>query len=295
MRSGPYILLLAGLLLAGRMRPGPTSATITMTTDANADLAARFRTEGYVRLGGFFSSDEISTLEEEIVEAAPRADGASSLDRGGLTFDENVFLRSRYVQDFISQQRIVDVLSRIIGPGFFVRWDQCVRKVPGGVEFPWHQDNAYSRLKDEHYQFWVALTESTRANGGLSLRPGDTRKRLPHTWVGNHLVCTVEAGEEVFIRAARGDVVVFSSFVPHHTGPNETDADRVAYVVEYMSLDSYDPLLRPPYFVVAEAGERSARFVPTYAGRSLRNRLRYVPLQAVTRLRRLAGPTRPGG
>lgn len=263
-----------------------------MTTDGNVDLAARFRTEGHVRLDGFFSSDEISKLQEEIVAAARGREGASSLDRGGLTFEENVFLRSSFVQDFISQEKIVDVLSRVIGPGFFVRWDQCVRKVPGGVEFPWHQDNAYSRLRDEHYQFWVALTDSTRENGGLSLQPGGTRERLPHTWVGNHLVCTVKAGEEVFIHAARGDVVVFSSFVPHHTGPNETDADRVAYVVEYMSLDSYDPLLRPPYFVVAENGARSGRFVPTYAGRSLKNRLSYLPLQAATRLRNIARPSR---
>jgi hypothetical protein len=195
------------------------------------------------------------------------------------------------VQDFISQEKIVDVLTRIIGPGCFVRWDQCVRKRPGGVEFPWHQDNAYSRLRDEHFQFWVALTESTRENGGLSLQPAGARTRLPHTWVGNHLVCTVQAGEEVFIRAARGDVVVFSSFVLHHTGPNETDADRTTYVVEYMSLDSYDPLLRPPYFVVAADGERSGRFVKTYPGRSPRNRLSYLPLQVATRLRTGAAVT----
>jgi ectoine hydroxylase-related dioxygenase (phytanoyl-CoA dioxygenase family) len=258
-----------------------------LTTDGDVDLAARFRAQGYVRLDGFFSPDEISKLEREIASAAALAEGESSLDRGGLTFDENVFLRSPYVRDFISQEKIVDVLSQVIGPGFFVRWDQCVRKVPGGAQFAWHQDNAYSRLRDEHYQFWIALTESTRENGGLSLQSVSTRERLPHSWVGNHLVCTVKAGEEVSIDAVQGDVVVFSSFVLHHTGPNETDADRVAYVVEYMSLDSYDPLLRPPYFVVAEDGERSGRFVPTYPGRSLKNRLSYLPLQAATRLRRL--------
>jgi ectoine hydroxylase-related dioxygenase (phytanoyl-CoA dioxygenase family) len=262
-----------------------------MGTDGNADLGARFRTQGYVRLDGFFSPEEISKLEAEIVEASRSVEGPSSLDRDGLTFDENVFLRSRYVQDFISQEKVVDVLSRIIGPGCFVRWDQCVRKLPGGFAFPWHQDNAYSRLRDEHFQFWVALTESTRENGGLSLRPTGTRTRLPHTWVGNHLVCTVQAGEEVFIRAARGDVVVFSSFVLHHTGPNETDAERATYVVEYMSLDSYDPLLRPPYFVVAANGERWGRFVETYPGRSLKNRLSYLPLQAATRLRRMTRPS----
>jgi ectoine hydroxylase-related dioxygenase (phytanoyl-CoA dioxygenase family) len=256
-----------------------------MTVEGYTDLASHFQAQGYVRLDGFFGPDEISALEEEIAVAAGRRHRGSSLDRGGLTFDENVFLRSPFVQSFIAQEKIVDVLREVIGPSFFVRWDQCVRKVPGAVEFPWHQDNAYSRLRDEHYQFWIALTESTKENGGLSLRAGGERRRLPHTWVGNHLVCDVDAGREVFVDAARGDVVVFSSFVPHHTGPNETHADRVAYVVEYMSLDSYDPLLRGPYFVVAENGARVGRFVSTHPGSSLKNRLRYLPLRASTGMR----------
>ena len=265
----------------------PTNAPVK--SDPATDPGARFRTDGYVRLDGLFSGAEIASLKDEIDRAARLARGGSSLDRGGLTFEENVFLRSAPVRDFVSQQRLIEVLVQIVGPGFLVRWDQCVRKRSGAAEFPWHQDNAYSRLRDEHVQVWIALTAGTRANGGLRLAPGGPRRRLPHVRTGNHLRCEVPAGREVLVEAAPGDVVVFSSFVPHSTGPNTTEADRIAYVVEYMSLESYDPLLRPPYYVVAEHGERSVRFAGSYPGRTRGRRLRALPLLAATRARELIG------
>ncbi len=198
-----------------------------------------------------------------------------------MVFYSNVFRRSKYIRAFISQKKIVELLRQVAGPDFWVRWDQCVVKNPGAPEFPWHQDNAYNQLKDAHYQFWIGLTEMNERNGGLWLQPGShTQGLLPHVRESNHVRCLKPPENARLIAAEKGDVVLFSSLMLHHTKPNESDAERWAYVVEYMSLDDYDPLVKAPYFIVSEGGAPAAKFVQSYRGsKNLRNRMRYLPLQ----------------
>jgi ectoine hydroxylase-related dioxygenase (phytanoyl-CoA dioxygenase family) len=250
-----------------------------MKMATRTDPAATFRAQGYVKLDAFFTPGEVSYLRSEIAATADE-DASSHLDQGGLTFYENVFRRSEFVRSLLTQESVVSLLSSIIGTDFWVRWDQCVRKLAGGPEFPWHQDNAYSRVSDEYYQLWVAITAGTKDNGGLWLQPSDRRVRLRHRRSGSHLECGGGNASAVFVAAEPGDVVVFSSLLPHRTGPNRTDDERWAYVAEFMSVEQYDPLLRPPYFIAARQGRPAGEFVSGAPARwKLGTRLRYLPLQ----------------
>jgi ectoine hydroxylase-related dioxygenase (phytanoyl-CoA dioxygenase family) len=234
-------------------------------------LRREFRERGYVMLRSLFSTDESEKALSEILRAEPLKPGPSRLDKSGLRFYHNIFQKSPYLQSFITQQKVVDLLTAVVGTDLWARWDQAVAKGPGGEEFPWHQDNGYNQLKREHFQFWVALTDMTRENGVLWLQPGSHKKgRLPHKWIENHLVCEEPAGEEVAIEAKKGDVVLFSSLMLHRTSPNRTKNDRVAYVVEYMSLDHFDPYIEPPYFLVSSKGKSAPRFVRSHPTRMSR-------------------------
>ncbi len=109
-----------------------------------------------------------------------------------------------------------------------------------------------------------------------SIRPGSHKKRLPHKKVGHEEVYDGIPESPVLIEAKPGDVVVFSSFLLHSTTPNITQKARWAYVLEYMSLNNYDPTLEPPYFVVARNGKSSPEFVESYEGsKNFVNRLKY--------------------
>ncbi|MGL5082036.1 MAG: phytanoyl-CoA dioxygenase family protein [Microcoleaceae cyanobacterium] len=226
----------------------------------------KFEENGYVIAKNFFSPQEMEILITEIKSAKTR-NGVSGLNRGALTFYSSLFFYSEPIQSFISQQRIVDFLKPIIGTDCWVRWDQAVAKGSGSGTFPWHQDNAYSDLKDGYYQLWVALTEMTPENGGLWLVPGSHKQLLPHRRVGNHLTYAGTPKDAVFIAAEPGDVVLFSSFMLHKTDPNVTQNPRWAYVIEYMSLDHFDPGVEPPYFVVSRDGISKSEFVHFYPGR----------------------------
>ncbi|MEO0707134.1 MAG: phytanoyl-CoA dioxygenase family protein [Cyanobacteria bacterium J06649_5] len=233
--------------------------------DVDKSFAEAFEDQGYCVIRGFLSSEEAAGLIEEI-KNAETIDGVSGLNKGTLTFYSGVYYCSKKLQAFVSQPKVVNFLKQIIGPNFWVRWDQAVAKGPGSGTFPWHQDNAYNNLKDGHYQLWVALTATTRDNGGLWVVPGSHKHPLPHKQIDNHMVCQEGITGPVFIDAEPGDIILFSSYLLHSTTPNITQATRWAYVIEYMSCDHFDPGIRAPYFVVSQGGEPTAEFVRFYKG-----------------------------
>lgn len=260
-----------------------------MTEKELTNLSTEFEENGYIIYRNFFSNDEVAELREEIVKAGKLLEKESGLNKNNMIFYSNIFLKSPYLQSFITQRKVVNLLGELIGPDFWVRWDQCVAKGPGGAAFPWHQDNAYNRLKDQHFQFWVGITEMTQENGGLWLQPGSHRNGLlPHRKVENHWVCELEPENEVFISTEKGDVVLFSSMMLHHTKKNRSNSARWAYVVEYMSLDHYDPLAKPPFFIAAEDGKPCPKFVQSYRGSSnFKNRMKYIGPWVKDRTRRI--------
>lgn len=240
------------------------------------DLRKEFQEKGYLICRNFFSQEEMVQLLEHIKSAKTR-NGVSGLNKGSLTFYSSLFFYTPKIQQFISQPKIANFLKEIIGPNFWVRWDQAVAKGNGSGIFPWHQDNAYSDLKDEYYQLWIAITEMTPDNGGLCLVPGSHRSLLPHKRVDNHLEYDGIPNDPVFIEARPGDVVLFSSLMLHKTPPNITSNTRWAYVVEYMSSDHFDPSIEPPYFMVAHKGQSKPRFCNFYRGNlNPLNRLKYL-------------------
>lgn len=87
-------------------------------------LKEQYTKLGYVIVRGFFSKDEMHRLIEEI-KAAKTRNGVSGLNKGHMTFYSNVFFHSKPLQDFIAQPRLIDLLKRLIGPHFWVRWDQA--------------------------------------------------------------------------------------------------------------------------------------------------------------------------
>lgn len=227
-----------------------------------------FREKGYVELGAFFSRHEVDGILNAIRSAKQCERGRDRLNDDGLVFNHNLYFHNPEIQKFVSQQKIIDAVGPLAGPDIWIHWDQLVTKEPGGVEFPWHQDNGYNGLKKEHFQFWIALSESKPENGGLWLVPGSHKKGiLPHAWVGKHKVFQGAIPEEVPISASAGDAVIFSSLMLHRTKPNVSNITRISYVVEYMSVKHYDPHLTPPYFMVAKNGLSAPSFENTYEGR----------------------------
>lgn len=250
-----------------------------------------FEERGFTVCRTLFSRDEIAQTLQEIHRAEP----TSEIHTQGLTLRHNVFRRSAHLQGFISQAKVIDFLAPVVGPDFWVRWDQGILTVPGGRELPWHQDNGYNGLKREHFQLWVALTEINERTGLLWLQPGSHRRGvLPHQQEGTYKVCPGDFEGATAIEAKEGDVVLFSSLMVHRSSPNTSMDCRSVYVAEYMRLDDIDPFVAPPYFIAARRGAPSPGFVRVHRGH-LRpgNHLLYLPARlARARIRALASLAR---
>lgn len=220
-----------------------------------------FRADGFARLPALVPPGGLAELVAAVTDAPERNAGPNPLSLGNMRFASNLFYGSPALQRFLASAPVVEVVTALLGPDVWVRWDQAVWKRPGGPAFPLHQDNGYTGLDVEHVQLWVALTAMTSDNGGLVVVPGAHRRALEHRWVGDHVVTEAD-GPQLVVDAEPGDAIVFSSFLPHATTPNTSDRERLAYVAEFLPLSAADPGVPPPHLVVARNGSPAASWLP---------------------------------
>ncbi len=248
------------------------------------NIKETFDKNGYVFIKNFFSEDEIKTLIQEIQTTSSTHTSKDILNLGQLTFNSLIMHKSQALREFISQPKVVALLTQFMGPNIWVRWDQAVEKGPGADTFPWHQDNSYSRLKDPHLQLWISLTKMTKENGGIWIIPGSHKKILPHKKVGCHMAYQGNTDNAEFISAEIGDIVLFSSFSLHATTPNITNESRWAYVIEYMKLEHIDPYIAKPHLVIAKNGKPHLEYVDKLDNEDrLINKLKYFNLVETVR------------
>lgn len=257
------------------------------TIDDGAKRAQEFRDQGFTVARGFFSKDEAARMLADVQHCIGDDKVPTALTDHGIVYTGAIFNRREYTRELLASQRVVDLLKPIAGGDLWVSMDQAVTKHPGAGVFRWHQDNGYNGIKVQHFQFWVALTETRKQNGALTLAPGSHKRGLlPHKFVGGgQMEVQGDIGDTVCIDATAGDVIIFSSLMLHCTGPNDADNSRVAYVAEYLPLGDLALEAKPPFFIAAENGVSNPHFEPTQRGaHSLKNQLMYLG----PRLRRTA-------
>lgn len=266
-----------------------------MSTTDQANAAREFREKGFTVAKGFFSREETARMLADVEQCMREDKKPTALTDSGIIYTGNIFTRSAYMRETLASQRVVDLLKPVAGGDLWVAMDQAVTKHPGAGVFRWHQDNGYNKMKRQHYQLWIALTETRAKNGALTLAPGSHKRgMLPHKFVGGgQMEVQADIGETVCIDANVGDVILFSSLMLHCTGPNEADLARVAYVAEYMPLADFAWHAKPPYFVAAENGRSVPHFEQRQRGaKSITNQLMYLAPRVTHAAKKVLRPVR---
>ena len=187
--------------------------------------------EGYVLLRGLISPAEAAALRAEVL---------SIMDVIGLGNSKlrqsHEYLADSALEALVNSPRLRQVASDLMGgPGSLYLPFTAVKSGRGGGEFNFHQDNQYTRFDGPGINLWCALNPMTVDNGCLQIEP---RSHLTGTHdaeilADGHRKTSVDPKDCVPILMEAGDVVAFSRLTVHGSGPNTTDAPRVAYAVQY--------------------------------------------------------------
>jgi ectoine hydroxylase-related dioxygenase (phytanoyl-CoA dioxygenase family) len=218
------------------------------------DQAAQFDRDGYIVIEDLIDAATLAAVTERTdrfeasVEAFLKTQPNERMEiaeSGALTFTPHIASRSKVLRALVSSAPLTDLCADLIGPDVNLYWDQAVYKKPEKPRrFPWHQDNGYTFIEPQQYlTVWLALTDATLDNGCPRVAPGLHK----HGTLAHHYVeplgfeCFAEPPGEVQAAAPvkAGGAVVFSSLMPHLTGPNLTDEVRKAYIVQYAPAGAY--------------------------------------------------------
>lgn len=141
--------------------------------------------------------------------------------------DEAAIFKTLYT----THPKVIGVVKSILGQ--FVELYQAmalVKAVGGGVEKPWHQDNAYFSVEnlDQVVGVWIALDDATVSNGCMHLLVAGHKSgpmRHHHTFDCEIVSGRIDKSLAIPIELKAGGVLIFHSNLPHQT-PANTSPDR---------------------------------------------------------------------
>jgi phytanoyl-CoA hydroxylase len=235
-------------------------------TDTAAQLAARYREEGYAVATRAVPPSEVGALIADAMRLC--RDEAGKLKGGdaavGTAGDDSRFLAihfphklSKLMYDTLAHPRIVEVLTRAIGPNVKCMQSMLFIKHAGKPGQAWHQDEDFIPTRDRSLgAAWIALDDATVDNGCLWVIPGSHRHGIlwplkPH----GSAEYDVTPGSVDFpyrdedaipVEVPAGSIVFFHGYLLHKSLKNRRMTGfRRALVNHYMSAESLLPWWRP--------------------------------------------------
>ena len=159
-------------------------------------------------------------------------------------------------QQFLSDERLRDIVVAALGPDVDCFLSQFIFKNPGAWGQPWHQDSYYFPFTPARpiIGLWLAVTEATLENGCLHILPGSqaepVRTHVPDAREGANygyveIVDHDMTGSEPCLLQP-GDLMVFDSHLMHRSTDNVSNGIRAAMVFHCATAGSTDPGAKMP-------------------------------------------------
>jgi ectoine hydroxylase-related dioxygenase (phytanoyl-CoA dioxygenase family) len=146
---------------------------------------------------------------------------------------ENFLDYNKPLDNLLNGNRFLNLVGELFGEEAILYKEKINYKLAGGNGFVPHQDaSAGWKMYGQtlHISALISIDETTKENGALELVRGEHKKGLlGPEWkeLPSELCLKWEKEnrwETVFTKT--GDVVFFDSFVPHRSGPNNTEKPR---------------------------------------------------------------------
>jgi len=181
-------------------------------------------------------------FEKNSLKGKPGHDGVDEPDKI-LQRIENFLDYNHNLNELINGPRMLRLVSQLFGEEAVLYKEKINYKLPGGQGFAPHQDVAagwWMYGQSLHISTLIGIDPATTENGALELVRGAHKQgMLSDQWKGlSDEVCDRLKWEMFPTRT--GDIVFFDSFVPHRSGPNQTDKPRRVVYTTYAKASEGD-------------------------------------------------------
>jgi len=209
-----------------------------------------YRDNGYIKLKHILSADLLNHYRAVISQKVAELNTQTLPMEQRSTYDKafiqiiNLWEKTGAVREFVFAKRLARIATELMGcRGVRVYHDQALYKEPGGGITPWHADQYYFPVSNDHITTaWVPLQETPLEMGPLAFC------EMSHRFQGGR---DLEIGDESEITLKEalaqfrteesafdlGDVSFHSGWTFHRAGPNTTSRPREVMTVIYMDQD----------------------------------------------------------
>lgn len=154
-----------------------------------------------------------------------------------------------WVYRLVTHPAVLDAVESVLGPNLLVWGSQWFPKLPGDKAYvSWHQDGTYWGLHPPNVTTaWIALSESTTANGCMRVVPRTHLASLlpqretyaPDNMLsrGQEIAVEVDEAQAVDLVLRPGEMSLHHIGLVHGSGPNHSTAPRIGLAIRYISPD----------------------------------------------------------
>ncbi|GHE79305.1 protein involved in biosynthesis of mitomycin antibiotics/polyketide fumonisin [Amycolatopsis deserti] len=218
-------------------------------------LIRQVHQDGYGILHDALTADEVAGINAEAVRLCRGIAGAADGESDAEVLRRHLCLHhphktSALIRRSLAHHRILDVLTRVIGPNVKAMQSMLFVKAEGKPGQPWHQDEFFIPTRDRSLTaVWIALDDATVENGCLWVLPGSHRRGVLYPdreQDDPRFDCSIEAygfphrdEDAVPVEVPAGSAVIFNGYLLHRSLPNSgRHGFRRALVHHYMSAES---------------------------------------------------------
>jgi non-heme Fe2+,alpha-ketoglutarate-dependent halogenase len=220
-----------------------------MASSLSPSQIDQFRQDGYLSPLQVLTPNETTRFREEYdaYEATVSDELAALASRDRYQYLAETHLYLPWVYELSTHPRVLDLVESILGEDLLL-WDsRWFTKRPGeGTFVSWHQDGTYWALDPPMAcTAWIALSDSTAANGCMSVIPGSHRgDSLPHRDTfeednalarGQEIAVEVDEADAVSLVLKPGEMSIHNISIVHGSKPNTSDTDRIGLAARFIT------------------------------------------------------------
>lgn len=151
-----------------------------------------------------------------------------------------------WLNDLVRHPAILDAVEDVIGPDILC-WGSSffIKEARNPAFVSWHQDSTYWGLHPaDVVTAWVALSDSTAANGAMRVIPGShTLDQVAHRDTfrsenllsrGQEVMVDVDERQAVMLELAAGEMSLHHVRLIHGSDPNPSGARRIGFAIRYI-------------------------------------------------------------